>query len=376
MEFLTQKHISRRAVLKGMGVTVALPVLEAMVPVRSAFARTSATAASSSKARLVAIEMVHGSAGSTQYGIEKNLWAPAAIGRDFDLSPGSLSTLTPFKDYLTIVSNTDVHNADAFSPPEVGGDHFRSSAVYLTQSHPKQTQGSDVLAGTSLDQFFAGRFGQDTPIPSMQLCIEAVDQAGGCAYGYSCVYTDSISWASPKQPLPMVRDPRVVFDQLFGVGATPEERDRDPPGGQEHPRLDQRPGGAAQARPRAERPRAARRLPRRHPRDRAPHPEGRGAQQERRAARAARGADRRARFVRRARQADVRPAGAGLRVGRDARLLVQDGARRLRPRVSGQRRQDRLPPGVAPPGKAGTPRGLRQDQQVPREHGSRTSSRS
>ena len=224
MEFLTQKHISRRAVLKGMGVTVALPVLEAMVPVRSAFARTSATAASSSKARLVAIEMVHGSAGSTQYGIEKNLWAPAAIGRDFDLSPGSLATLTPFKDYLTIVSNTDVHNADAFSPPEVGGDHFRSSAVYLTQSHPKQTQGSDVLAGTSLDQYFAGRFGQGTPIPSMQLCIEAVDQAGGCAYGYSCVYTDSISWASPKQPLPMIRDPRVVFDQLFGVGATPEER--------------------------------------------------------------------------------------------------------------------------------------------------------
>jgi hypothetical protein len=71
---------------------------------------------------------------------------------------------------------------------------------------------------------YAQRFGQETPIPSMQLCIEAVDQAGGCSYGYSCVYTDTISWAGPKQPLPMVRDPRVAFDQLFGVGATPEER--------------------------------------------------------------------------------------------------------------------------------------------------------
>jgi hypothetical protein len=81
-----------------------------------------------------------------------------------------------------------------------------------------------VHAGTSLDQIFAQRFGKDTAIPSMQLSIETVDQAGGCAYGYSCVYTDSISWASPTQPLPMIRDPRAAFDSLFGVGATPVER--------------------------------------------------------------------------------------------------------------------------------------------------------
>jgi len=78
--------------------------------------------------------------------------------------------------------------------------------------------------GTSLDQLYAQRFGQDTPIPSMQLCIENVDQAGGCAYGYACVYTDSISWASPTEPLPVIRDPRVAFEQLFGVGSTEEER--------------------------------------------------------------------------------------------------------------------------------------------------------
>jgi hypothetical protein len=218
--YITNRHLSRRTVLKGMGVTLALPLLEAMVPAR----RASAATAAGRPVRLVAIEMVHGSAGSTAFGIKKNLWAPAAIGSEFDLSPTSLVSLEPFRDYLTIVSNTDVRNAEAFTAPEIGGDHFRSSAVFLTQMHPKQTQGSDVRAGTSLDQLYAKKFGQDTAIPSMQLCIENVDQAGGCSYGYSCTYTDSISWASPSDPLPMTRDPRTVFDQLFGVGATPQER--------------------------------------------------------------------------------------------------------------------------------------------------------
>ena len=90
--------------------------------------------------------------------------------------------------------------------------------------HPKQTEGSDVRVGTSLDQMYAKRFGQDTPIPSMQLCIENVDQAGGCAYGYACVYTDSISWASPNEPLPVIRDPRVAFEKLFGVGGSTADR--------------------------------------------------------------------------------------------------------------------------------------------------------
>ncbi len=217
--FITQKHLSRRTALKGLGVTVALPFLEAMVPARTALAQTAAN-----KVRLAAIEMVHGSAGSTAIGIQKHMWAPAATGRAFDLSPSSLAPLESLRDHLTIVSNTDVRNAEAFELPEIGGDHFRSSAVFLTQSHPKQTQGSDVVAGTSLDQFYAQKIGNDTPIPSMQLCIESIDQAGGCAYGYSCVYTDTVSWASPKEPLPMIRDPRAAFDQLFGVGSTPAER--------------------------------------------------------------------------------------------------------------------------------------------------------
>src|SRR6185436_5352767 len=218
---ITNKHMSRRAVLKGMSATVALPLLEAMVPARALLAQGAAT---NKKLRFVALEMVHGSAGSTPIGISKNLWAPAAVGNNFDLSPSVLSPLEPFRNYLTIVSNTDVRNAEAFTAPEIGGDHFRSSAVFLSQSHCKQTQGSDLHAGVSIDQIFAKKHGQDTPIPSMQLCIENVDQAGGCSYGYSCAYTDSISWSSPEQPLPMIRDPRVVFDQLFGVGATPADR--------------------------------------------------------------------------------------------------------------------------------------------------------
>jgi hypothetical protein len=206
-----------------MGATVALPFLEAMVPA----GRASANEALRMKRRLVCVEMVHGSAGSSSIGIRKNLWAPAAAGRDFELGPTSLRSLEPFRDELTIVSNTDVESADPFTASEIGGDHFRSSAVFLTQAHPKQTQGGDVEAGVSLDQLYAQRFGQDTPIPSMQLCIEPVDQSGACGYGYSCVYTDAISWASPTRPLPMIRDPRVVFDALFGafgVGATLGER--------------------------------------------------------------------------------------------------------------------------------------------------------
>ena len=192
--FITQKHLSRRTALKSLGVTVALPFLEAMVPARTALAQTAA----GGKLRLAAIEMVHGSAGSTAIGIQKHMWAPAATGRAFDLSPSSLAPLESLREHLTIVSNTDVRNAEAFELPEIGGDHFRSSAVFLTQSHPKQTQGSDVVAGTSLDQFYAQKFGHDTPIPSMQLCIESIDQAGGCAYGYSCVYTDTVSWHRPR----------------------------------------------------------------------------------------------------------------------------------------------------------------------------------
>lgn len=213
--------MARRTFLRGVGASVALPFLDAMVPAGRLWA---AAAAEVDKTRLVCIEMVHGAAGSSEYGASRNFWSPSAVGRDFDLGPTALRSLEEYRDYLTIISDTDVAPAEANTPKEIGGDHFRSSATFLTQAHPKQTEGSDIRVGVSMDQLYATRFGQDTPIPSMQLCIENVDQAGGCAYGYACVYTDTISWSSPTQPLPMIRDPRVAFDMLFGAGGTPAER--------------------------------------------------------------------------------------------------------------------------------------------------------
>jgi hypothetical protein len=216
---ITGKHLPRRSFLKGMGAAVALPYLEAMMPVRVPW-----RAAPRDATRLICIEMVHGAAGCSPFGASQHFWSPSETGAAFDLSPTALSPLETWRKHLTIISNTDVRMAEAYKPEEIGGDHFRSSAVFLTQAHPVQTESSDIFVGPSLDQIYAQRFGQGTPIPSMQLCIEPVDRAGGCAYGYSCVYTDTISWASPTEPLPMIRDPRVAFDQLFGTGGTPEER--------------------------------------------------------------------------------------------------------------------------------------------------------
>jgi hypothetical protein len=221
MSFITGKHFPRRTFLRGMGATVALPFLDAMVPAGRVFAKARAT----ERTRLVCIEEVHGLAGCNNWAATKFLYAPEHTGRNFTLVPDNpLSTLESYRDYMTIISNTDVRNAEAFTLPEIGGDHFRSTAVFLTQAKPKQTQGSDIWAGTSLDQIYAQRFGQSTPLPSMQFCIENLDQAGGCTYNYSCAYTDSLSWASPNEPLPMIRDPRVAFDMLFGAGGTPEDR--------------------------------------------------------------------------------------------------------------------------------------------------------
>ena len=184
--FITQKHLSRRTVLRGIGATVALPFLDAMVPAATQLRKTVAVR----KPRLAAIEMVHGAAGSSVEGLAKHYWSPAQEGRDFDFSL-SLSPLEPLRDYVTIVSDTELANAESASAPEVGGDHNRSSSVFLTATRPRQTEGSDIFAGVSMDQIYAQRFGQDTPLPSIQLCIENVGSiSGACGYGYSCVVLD------------------------------------------------------------------------------------------------------------------------------------------------------------------------------------------
>jgi hypothetical protein len=181
----------------------------------------------SERTRLVCIEEVHGLPGCNKWGATQHLFAPSTVGRDYQLvSANPLKSLEAFRSHFTIISNTDVRMAEAFEAPEVGGDHFRSSAVFLTHTHPKQTKGSDLLCGTSMDQLYAQHVGRETAIPSMQLAIESTNKGGGCDYNYSCSYTDCISWASPTEPLPMIRSPRTAFDMLFGAGGSPEERAR------------------------------------------------------------------------------------------------------------------------------------------------------
>ncbi|HEY1760569.1 MAG TPA: DUF1552 domain-containing protein [Bryobacteraceae bacterium] len=217
--FITKKHLSRRTVLRGMGVSIALPLLDSMVPAQTPLAKTAAAP----KTRLSCIEIVHGAAGSTLDGTNKHYWSPEKTGSDFEFTQ-TLKPLEPLREYITIISNTDLMPAGAIAPAEEGADHFRSSSAYLTATHPKMTEGADILCGISIDQVYAQKFGQDTPLPSIQLAIESVDGSGACDYGYACVYADTISWASPTTPLPMTVDPRQAFESLFGDGATPEER--------------------------------------------------------------------------------------------------------------------------------------------------------
>jgi len=218
--FITKKALSRRTVLRGMGAAVALPLLDAMVP---AIVQGREMAAVTGRTRFTGIEMVHGSAGSTEYGSVNHLWSPTTVGKDFEFTK-ILQPLEPYRDYLTVISGTQCNAADPFTAEEVGADHFRSSAVFLTAAHPKQTEGSDIYNGTSIDQLYAQKHGQDTPLPSIQLCIENLDSSGTCGYNYSCAYMDTISWANPTTPLPMTRDPRLVFEDLFGTGGSSEDR--------------------------------------------------------------------------------------------------------------------------------------------------------
>src|SRR5579863_2670816 len=212
--FLTKKHLSRRTALRGMGVTVALPFLDAMVPAQTPLRKTAAVP----RSRLACIEMVHGSAGSTPEGLSKNYWSPSQGGADFDFSY-SLEPRSPFRDYITIVSGPDARTAEAHVPTEGGADHFRSSAVFLTAAHAKQTAGPDISNGTSIDQMYAQKFrhgAEDaTRLPSIQLCIENFGLNGSCAFNYSCIYSETISWASPVEPLTMTVNPRVAFENLF-----------------------------------------------------------------------------------------------------------------------------------------------------------------
>src|SRR5919112_3362019 len=209
--FLTKKHISRRAILRGAGATLALPFLEAMVPAATALAQTAATP----KPRFVGCFVPHGMA--------PGYWVPAAEGALPAELPFNWKPLEPFRDQTVILSG--LHSRSAEPPPGVtGADHW-VAAAFLCANKPKKTAGADVYAGTTIDQLIAQKIGADTLIPSLQLAVEDPGaNSSNCGEGYSCTYTNTISWASPTQPLPMELNPQVVFERMFGDGSTVEQR--------------------------------------------------------------------------------------------------------------------------------------------------------
>ena len=212
--FLTKVALPRRTFLRGAGSAIALPLLDAMLPAQTPLRETSAASSS----RLVCLEMVHGSAGSTDYGASKHYWSPAQAGQDFELSH-SLQPLAGVRDAITVISNTTAKTAEAQRPKEVGADHFRSSAVFLTAARARQSEEAGIANGPSIDQVYAQHLNAQTRLPSLELCIESPALKNACGYGYDCAFTDTISWANDTQPLPMELNPRAVFERLFGRAA-------------------------------------------------------------------------------------------------------------------------------------------------------------
>jgi len=206
--FITKKHIARRTFLRGAGVTLALPLLDSMVPAQTALKKTAA----SPVRRFVGIWHPHGAA--------PGYWSPLQEGANFDFS-FITKPLEPFRDRVTLISGLDLPEAMA-TEEEPGGDHARG-AVLLSGTRPRRNAVSPYL-GVTIDQLIASKYGQDTILSSLQLGVEDIGNFGNCNWGYSCAYTNSISWTSPTQPLPTEVNPRVAFERLFGDGASPEER--------------------------------------------------------------------------------------------------------------------------------------------------------
>jgi hypothetical protein len=211
MMIVTKKHLSRRAMLRGIGgAAISLPLLDSMIPALTAQTKTAANVTP----RLGCIYVPHGAV--------MDKWTPIGTGADFELSP-VLTALERHKQNVIVVSNLSHHMAEALG--DGGADHSRATATWLNGTHAKKTEGEDVRAGTTIDQMAAAKIGQTTRFPSMELATEDMTGLiGACDVGYSCAYMNTISWSNPTTPLPMEINPRVVFERLFGEGGTVPER--------------------------------------------------------------------------------------------------------------------------------------------------------
>jgi len=196
---VTRKHLPRRAFLKGTGAMLALPFLDSMVPALAA----KGTATSPTRMGFVYVPN----------GIIDTSWLPKGEGAGFEFN-NTMKALAPFREQLLVLSNLAQINGRSLG--DGGGDHARAGATWLTGVHPKKTEGADIHAGVSADQIAAREFSKSTQFGSLEIGVEAPSLAGGCDSGYSCAYTNTVSWSSPTTPNPMEVNPRVLFERLFG----------------------------------------------------------------------------------------------------------------------------------------------------------------
>jgi hypothetical protein len=201
---ITKKHLPRRTFLRGMGATLALPLLEAMVPAATALAKTAANPVR----RLGFVFM--------PMGCDITRWTPPGEGTLGELSP-ILSSLAPVKEHVSVITNLELQNA-------YPGSHATSNSAFLSAAKAKLTESTDYYLGTTVDQIAAQRIGQATQLPSLELAMDLLQVVGQCDNGYACVYQNNLSWSSPTTPLPAEAHPRIVFESLFGEGGSIAER--------------------------------------------------------------------------------------------------------------------------------------------------------
>jgi hypothetical protein len=210
--YITQKHLSRRTMLRGLGAALGLPLLDSMVPAAVALQQTAAR-----PLRRLGVVYVPN-------GMNMAEWTPSAEGDAFPLS-SILEPLAPVREHLLVVSGTCSELADA-QMGEGGGDHSRGQAAFLTGAHAKKVQGGDAEAGISMDQIAALELGRETQLASLELALEQNDVVGGCEFGLSCAYSSTIAWRNATTPIPMEADPRAVFERMFGAADSTDPRAR------------------------------------------------------------------------------------------------------------------------------------------------------
>ncbi|HSU66959.1 MAG TPA: DUF1552 domain-containing protein, partial [Tepidisphaeraceae bacterium] len=211
MNYITKKHLGRRTFLRGLGATLALPLLDSMVP---AFGATT-NPASKSAIRMAFVYVPNG--------IIPAAWTPTAEGRNFEFMR-SMKPLEPFRENINVLSGLAQINGRALG--DGAGDHARAGATWLTGVHPKKTEGAGIHSGVSIDQVAAKELGKQTQLASLEIGLDTPSLAGGCDSGYSCAYTNTISWRSETTPLPMEPNPRALFERLFGDGDSTDAKAR------------------------------------------------------------------------------------------------------------------------------------------------------